>query len=80
MGDFVSLPRRDFDKMDQGDRMNWALAGWIRVASRALAEGLAPGPRGWVSNYPRDLIKDLDHWIDALRELDGEDVSYADQS
>ena len=80
MGDFVSLPRRDFDDLDQGDRMNWALAGLIRVASRALAEDLAPGPRGWVSNYPQDLIKDLDHWIDNLRELDGEAQSDADQS
>ena len=73
MSDFVSLPRRDLEDMDQCDRMNWALAGLIRVASRALAEGLAPGPRGWVSNYPGDLIKDLDHWIDNLRDLDGED-------
>ena len=111
MEDFVSLPRRDFVDMDQGDRMNWALAGLNRVVSRALAEGLAPGPRGWVSqafrdkaesqfdremlttlvgserltlsdcvkfrvkrfNYPQDLIKDLEHWIDNLRELDGED-------
>ena len=60
---------RNYDDWDDADKMAFALAGLSNVATRALHEGLCPGPRGWTSDYPERLLKDLDFWTDKIREL-----------
>ena len=60
---------RSYDDWDDADKMAFALAGLANVTTRALHQGLCPGPRGWTSDYPEQLLKDLDHWTAKIREL-----------
>jgi hypothetical protein len=65
-----TLDNRPIETWDKGDHLAFALAGLMRVASRALGESLSPNPRGWVDCYPETLADDLEFWVAKVRATD----------
>ena len=65
---YVSCENRDMDKMDEVDRLNFALGGIARISTAALKDGLS-SPRGYVSGYPRKLVEDFEFWLSKIKQL-----------